>query len=113
MRFTYLFSRPKQHRNQARVRRVPNASYRNRLVPRLEILEDRTLPSTLTVLNNLDSGAGSLRDAIKNAGSGDTIVFASSLNGQTITLTSGGLAISHSLDIEGPGANLLAISGNN
>ena len=29
--------------------------------PRLECLEDRWVPSTLTVLNNLDSGAGSLR----------------------------------------------------
>ena len=68
---------------------------------------------TLTVLNNLDHGAGSLRDAIKQADGGDTIVFDSSLNGQTITLTSGALAISTSLDIQGPGAHLLAISGNN
>src|SRR5262249_13635348 len=80
--------------------------------PLLEALEARALPSTLTVLNALDSGAGSLRDAIKNANSGDTIVFASGLNGQTITLTSGELAISKSLDIEGSGAGLLAISGN-
>ena len=43
---------------------------------------------------------------------GDTIVFAPSLNGQTITLTSDELAIKKSLDIEGPGAGLLAISGN-
>ena len=81
--------------------------------PVLELLEDRTVLSTLTVLNTLDSGAGSLRDTIKAARSGDTIVFASSLSGQTITLTSGELAISKSLDIEGPGAGLLAISGNN
>jgi hypothetical protein len=81
-------------------------------VPRLEILEDRTVPSTLTVLNVLDSGAGSLRDTIKAAKSGDTIVFAPSLNGQTMTLTSGELAINNNLDIEGPGASLLAVSGN-
>ena len=31
---------------------------RHSVVPRLESLEDRTLPSTLTVLNSLDSGAG-------------------------------------------------------
>src|SRR5205823_4912443 len=49
---------------------------------------------------------------IKHASSGDTIVFNPSLDGQTITLTSGELAISKSLDIEGPGASLLAISGN-
>jgi hypothetical protein len=82
------------------------------LVPRPEILEDRTLPSTLTVLNALDSGAGSLRAAITAAKSGDTIVFAPSLDGQTITLTSDQLTISKSLDIEGPGAGLLAVSGN-
>src|SRR5207302_1189606 len=29
----------------------------SRFLPRLESLEDRTVPSTLTVLNNLDSGA--------------------------------------------------------
>src|SRR5262245_19554404 len=77
---------------------------RRRLRPRLEGLEDRTGLSTLTVTNNLDSGAGSLRAAIKAASSGDTIVFDSSLAGQTITLTSGELAINQSLDIEGPGA---------
>src|SRR5262249_27759566 len=85
---------------------------RRSFLPRLELLEDRTVLSTLTVLNNLDKGAGSLRDAISNAKSGDTIVFASSLNGQTITLTSDQLKINKSLDIKGPGAILLAISGN-
>ena len=85
---------------------------RRSFVPRLETLEDRSLPSTLTVLNNLDSGAGSLRDAIGHAKDGDTIVFASSLDGQTIVLTSDQININKSLDIEGPGASLLAISGN-
>jgi hypothetical protein len=85
---------------------------RHSVVLRLEILEARTLPSTLTVLNNLDSGAGSLRDTITNAKSGDIIVFDSSLNGQTITLTSNELAINKSVDIEGPGPSLLTVSGN-
>src|SRR5262249_3518806 len=35
------------------------------------------------------------------------------LAGQTITLTSGELAITRSLDIEGPGAKQLTVSGNN
>jgi hypothetical protein len=96
--------RPKTPRNPDRPRRS--------IVPQLETLEDRTLPSTLTVLNTLDSGAGSLRDTITRARSGDTIVFAPSLNGQTITLTSDQLTINKNLDIEGPGASLLAISGN-
>jgi hypothetical protein len=102
MSFTFLLR--KKPSNPTRQRRS--------FVPRLESLEDRTVPSTLTVLNNLDKGAGSLRDTITNAKSGDTIVFAPSLNGQTITLTSDQLTINKSLTIEGPGASLLAISGN-
>jgi hypothetical protein len=89
---------------------------RGRFVPRLEALEDRLVPSTLTVTNNLDtgvSGDGSLRGEIAAANSGDTINFDPSLAGQTITLTGGELAISQSLDIEGLGADQLTISGNN
>jgi hypothetical protein len=96
-------------------RAARTAPWRRRLAfrrPLLEALEDRTLPTTLTVLNALDSGAGSLRDAIGHAKDGDTIVFAPGLDGQTITLTSGELAIKKSLDIEGPGADNLAVSGN-
>src|SRR5262249_38716911 len=37
--------------------------------PNLEVLEDRTLPSTFTVLNLADSGAGSLRQAVLDANS--------------------------------------------
>ena len=66
-----------------------------------------------TVTNTNDSGAGSLRAAIASAADGDTIDFASALNGQTITLTSGVLFISKNLTIDGPGAELLAVSGNN
>jgi fibronectin-binding autotransporter adhesin len=83
-------------------------------VPRLETLEDRTVPSTLTVTNNLDTGVagdGSLRGEIAAAQSGDTIVFDTSLQGQTITLTRGYLD-PVSLDIEGLGADQLAIRGN-
>jgi hypothetical protein len=89
------------------------APQRHPFRPRLEGLEDRTVLSTLTVLNTLDKGAGSLRDTITNAKSGNTIVFAPSLNGQTITLTSDQLTINKSVDIEGPGAGLLAVSGSN
>lgn len=67
----------------------------------------------LTVLNTNDSGAGSLREAIATASDGDTILFDASLNGQTITLTGGELTITTNVTINGPGANLLAISGNN
>src|SRR5262249_37845014 len=78
----------------------------------LEPLEDRTLPSTLTVTNLLDSGDGSLRAEIAAAASGDTIVFDPSLKG-TITLTSGELAVATNLTIQGPGAGTLTVSGNN
>jgi hypothetical protein len=90
----------------------PNSARQRRFVPRFEVLEDRTVLTTLTVLNALDSGTGSLRDAIASAKSGDTIVFAPAVSGQTIALTSDQLTINRSLDIEGPGAGLLAVSGN-
>src|SRR5713101_7862258 len=81
-------------------------------VPRLELLEDRTVLSTLTVTNPADSGDGSLRAMLALASSGDTIIFDPSLAGQTITLTSGELVIDKSLDIEGLGADQLTVSGN-
>src|SRR4051794_33323571 len=88
--------------------RKPTLGFR----PRLETLEGRIVPSTtLTVTNNLDSGAGSLRAEIARANSKDTIVFAPALAGKTITLTSGELDITRSLTIRGPGAGNLSISG--
>ena len=92
-------------------RKAPVA--RRTVRPCLERLEDRWVLSTLTVLNNLDSGRGSLRAEIAAAHNGDTIVFAPSLDGQTITLTSGELLIKKNLTIAGPGAGELTVSGNN
>jgi hypothetical protein len=65
-------------------------------------------------MNALDHGAGSLRQAILNANatSGqDNIIFARRV--QKITLTSGQLNITDSVNILGPGSNQLTISGNN
>jgi hypothetical protein len=99
-----------QHHRLAPRRQPPR---RRAAEPRLERLEDRTVLSTLTVLNNSDSGLGSLRYTIAAARSGDTIIFAPKLlGGQTITLGSE-LKIGKSLDIEGPGAENLIISGKN
>ncbi len=81
--------------------------------PALETLEHRWVPSTLSVLNNGDSGANSLRAAITAAHNGDTIKFAPSMAGQTITLTTGELLIKQNLTIAGPGAGQLTVSGNN
>ena len=64
---------------------------------------------THTVTNTNDSGPGSLRQAISDAQSGDTINFSSSLQGQAIGLTSGELTINADITINGPGANLLAV----
>ena len=70
--------------------------------------------ATLTVTNTNDSGAGSLRQAIADAASGDTITFDAGLSGQTITLTSGELAIAKDLTIDGSAlASQVTISGNN
>src|SRR5207302_1486338 len=96
-------------------RRRANGYARRRAVfrPTLAALEDRKLLSTLTVTNTLDSGKGSLRAEIAAAQPGDTIRFAGKLTNQTITLTSGELVINKSLDIEGPSAGRLTVSGNN
>ena len=73
--------------------------------------------ATLTVTNNDDGSPGSLRQAITGASAGDTITFAASLSGQTITLTSGQLSIAQSLaingDLNGDGVPDITVSGNN
>ena len=71
-----------------------------------------TQAATITVTNTNDSGAGSLRQALVDAVDGDTINFNSSLNGETITLTSGQLVVDKSVAINGPGAPNLAVNGN-
>jgi hypothetical protein len=80
---------------------------------RVRLLENRTLPSTLTVTSAADDGsAGTLRAVLAGAAAGDVIRFAHGLDGQTITLTQGKLAVSRSVDIAGPGAGNLAIRGS-
>jgi hypothetical protein len=82
---------------------------------RVEPLEDRTLPSTFMVANLADSGTGSLRQAIlgANAHAGaDQVRFAPSACDGTVVLTSGELNITDDLQINGPGADRLAVSGN-
>src|SRR3982074_3142343 len=64
--------------------------------------------ATITVTSTGDSGAGTLRQAILDANSGDTINFSLAAN-STITLTTAELLINKSLTISGPGANLLTV----
>jgi hypothetical protein len=77
---------------------------------RLEALETRCTPSTVTSL--ADSGLGSLRDAIASTPAGGVVNFQPGLTG-VIDLASGTLVIDHSLTIAGPGAGALTISGDN
>ena len=68
--------------------------------------------ATLTVTNTNDSGAGSLRQAISDAASGDTITFSLSGCPCTIPILSTGFQIQKSLTIQGPGAKQLVIDGS-
>jgi hypothetical protein len=64
------------------------------------------------VTNTNDSGPGSLRQVIQEACSDAFVTFAPTVTG-TITLTSGELVIADNITINGPGAKLLTVSGNN
>src|ERR1043165_969896 len=70
--------------------------------------------TTYTVINTNDSGAGSLRDAIAqaNGNAGADVVNFSGVSG-TILLTTGESAITDTVEIQGPGRNVVTISGNN
>jgi hypothetical protein len=79
---------------------------------RLNVTRDSSHPgATLVVTNCDDSGAGSLRDTIAAAVSGDTIDL-TQLTCSTITLTSAMIRVlQDDLAINGPGAATLAIDG--
>ena len=69
---------------------------------------------TYTVTNTDDYGVGSLRRAIEMANDKtgvDTITFDPSMQGKTITLTSGQIQITEGLNIIGLGKDSLSISG--
>ena len=71
-------------------------------------------PSTFVVINTNNSGPGSLRGAITDnngLGGGNTITFSNTVTG-TITLSSAQLTLIAPANIVGPGAGVLAISGN-
>jgi hypothetical protein len=92
----------KRMTGRAQTRRTPSGRPAPRFRPRLEALEDRDVPSTLTVTTPLDGPAGSLRAEIAAAQPGDTIVFSPSVT-QTIQLSMEELVINKSLTIQGNG----------
>jgi hypothetical protein len=98
-------------------RRVaPAARPRPSLCPGVEALEDRWVPATFTVLNNNDTGTGSLRQAVLDANAtpgADTITFSPTINGQTIALATALPPITDTLTITGPGPNGITVTGNN
>ncbi len=98
-------------------RRIASPRLRNRL--RCEALEDRRVLATYVVSSTADAGAGSLREAIDlanaTAGVADEIVFDETLfaTPQAILLDSQLPTITDALSIVGPGADLLALDGQN
>src|SRR5262249_11228756 len=91
-------------------RRQP-APARKPMRPRLvlEALEERNLLPPWPATTPADDGAGTLRQTIALANDGDTIQFSPELTRRTISLTSGELQITRSLNIQGPGASNLGI----
>ncbi len=96
--------------HRSRRRRPRKASVH--CLPEVAALEARTLLSTITVTNDSDSSAGSLRAALGAAVAGETINFAPSAYG-TITLSSGPLEVATSVTIQGPGPKKVTINGDN
>jgi hypothetical protein len=79
------------------------------LLDNISVLPDSVVGTNLVVTNNLDSGAGSLRQAVIDAPAFSTIRFSDAVRG-TILL-SGGVGIHKNLTIAGPGADALTITG--
>ena len=92
--------------------KTPASEFRPRLLKLILVtggllVAGRLFAGTITVTSLNDNGAGTLRNAIAAANSGDTINF--SVTG-VINLTSGPLTIAKNITISGPGANLLEVS---
>src|SRR5262245_33538203 len=118
MHFAALF--PSMFRVPSRATTSRRRRSFGRLPLGLERLADRSLLSVFTVVDLGDAGMGfglqgDLRYCIDQANANsepsNSIVFDPSLAG-TITLTQGPLAISKALEIDGPGQDVLTISGN-
>jgi MYXO-CTERM domain-containing protein len=108
---------PPQCRAAARAaRRAPNPSLSTGAAIALGfgLSASQARADTFVVTTLEDTGPGSLRAAIDDANSvdgADMITFQSGLTG-TITLTSAELKIQDSVAIQGPGASVLSVSGD-
>jgi hypothetical protein len=98
--------------------RRPSAAVARRCRPHavLEAVERRVLLAAVFVVDTLlDETAAnattSLREAVQLAAAGDTVAFKPGLAG-TITLGGTQLAIDKNLTVAGPGAGVLAVSGD-
>jgi CSLREA domain-containing protein len=92
--------------------KTPASEFRPRLLKLILVtggllVAGHLFAGTITVTSLNDNGAGTLRNAIAAANSGDSINF--SVTG-VINLTSGPLTIAKNITINGPGANLLEVS---
>src|SRR5579862_2784957 len=67
--------------------------------------------TTFAVTNCNDAGPGSLRDAITQAGAGNTVSVDPASSCSTITLTSAPIDLETNVQIVGPGASRLSVSG--
>ncbi|MCB0050626.1 MAG: hypothetical protein KDE24_13910, partial [Caldilinea sp.] len=70
-----------------------------------------TCADSVVVNSTADSGYRTLRGAVANVCVGGTVSFAAALDNQTIALSSGQIAITKTVTIDGPGAAKLAVSG--
>lgn len=74
--------------------------YRNVVALLFLVVVHVTAATTNLVNSTADAGAGTLRQAIQDSISGDTITFATNLSGATIFLTSGQLVLDKDLTID-------------
>ncbi|MCB0048646.1 MAG: Ig-like domain repeat protein, partial [Caldilinea sp.] len=72
-----------------------------------------TCAESVVVNTPADSGYRTLRGAVANLCAGGTVTFDAALDNQTIALSSGQIAITKTVTIDGPGAAKLAVSGSN
>jgi len=72
----------------------------------------KSYASQHSVININDDGPGSLRYAVDNAVSGDTILFSPTIHNSKIILSGGSITLSKDIVILGPGQDKLSISGN-